>query len=594
MLTNRGKKIFDRFLVWRLKHISDRNLLIILSIICGFISGVIAVFIKNFVYFIEELKFLEKTPDILHFQYFIYPVFGVVLTVFFKKFVLKKELSYGIPGVLKAISKKSGFMPAQNIYAPGITSSITLGFGGSVGMEGPAVNTGGAIGSNIGRWLGLKYKHIVLLIACGSAASIAGLFKAPITGVVLALEILMIDLSMSSLVPLLIASVTGTLTSYFFLGQNVIYHISGLESIDFMQIPYFALLGIVCGFISVYFTRVLMFFNKYFEKIENIYTRMIICCVLLGSLIFLFPALYGEGYHQINLCLKGQHDFVFDYSLFGSFRGNMSAVIILLSAIIIFKVIATSLTFSAGGVGGIFGPSLFLGAVTGLLFSVLSSFLNIRDLPVANFALAGMTGVLAGVMHAPLTGIFLIAEITDGYHMIVPLIITASISYLTIKSFIPYSVDALNLAEKGELITHDKDKSVLNLMKIDKLIETNFITVSPDDYLGQLVKVIARSERNIFPVVDNYNNLLGIIFLNDIRDKIFNQSLYGKLFVHDLMFMPTPLVNPEESMEEVAMKFEQTDNYNLPVVKDGKYIGFISRANFFSEYRQMIKQFSED
>jgi len=590
----KGKKIFDRFLVWRIKHISDRNLLMILSVLCGFISGVIAVFTKNFVYFIESLKFLEKSSGIVHYEYFFYPIIGIFLTILFKKYIVKKDLSYGIPGVLSAISKKNGFMPAENIYSPSIASSITLGFGGSVGMEGPAVNMGGAIGSNVGRWLGLKYKHIVLLIACGSAAAIAGLFKAPITGVVLALEILMIDLSMASLVPLLIASVTGTLTSYFFLGKNVIYHIAALDPVDFSNLPYFAVLGIFCGFVSVYFTRVLMFFDKYFNKYKNVYVKMIVCGVLLGGLILLFPALYGEGYHNINMCLNGQYEFVFDNSFFGSFRGSMGAAIIILSAIIILKVIATSLTFSAGGVGGIFGPSLFLGAITGLLFTMLSSFLNIGELPVTKFALAGMTGILAGVMHAPLTGIFLIAEITGGYSMIVPLIITASISYLTIKSFIPYSVDAIDLAEKGELITHDKDKSALNLLRIDKLIETNFITVAPDDYLGELVKVIARSERNIFPVVDNENNFIGVVFLNDIRDIVFNQSLYGKLFVRDLMFMPTPIVDPEESMEEVAQKFEKTDNYNLAVVKDGKYIGFVSRANVFSEYRLMIKQFSED
>lgn len=590
----RGKKIFDSFLVWRLKHISDRNFLMILSILCGFISGIIAVFTKNLVYFIEELKFLQKSSGSIHYEYFFYPIAGIFLTILFKKFIVKKELNYGIPGVLSAISKKTGYMSPKNIYAPGVASSITLGFGGSVGMEGPAVNMGGAIGSNIGRWLGLKYKHVVLLIACGSAAAIGGLFKAPITGVVLALEILMIDLSMSSLVPLMIAAVTGTLTSYFFLGQNVLFHISKLDPVDFSNLPFYAALGVFCGFISVYFTRVLMFFDKYFDRYKNIYLKLVIGGVLLGVLILLFPALYGGGYRNINLCLEGKYDFVFQNTPFGFLGNGLGAAIILLAAIVIFKVIATSLTFSAGGVGGIFGPSLFLGAITGMLFVLLASFLNAGDLPATKFALAGMTGILAGVMHAPLTGIFLIAEITGGYDMIVPLIITASISYLTIKSFIPYSVDAIELAEKGELITHDKDKSVLNLMKINKLIETNFISVSPDDYLGALVKVIARSERNIFPVVDNENNLLGIIFLNDIRDKIFNQSLYRKLFVRDLMFMPTPLVDPDESMEEVALKFETTDNYNLVVVKDGKYLGCVSRARFFSEYRQMIKQFSED
>ncbi|MBP8041207.1 MAG: chloride channel protein [Bacteroidales bacterium] len=591
---NKGKKTIERLLVWRLKHLSDRNFLMILSVFCGFISGIFAVFTKNLVFFIESLTLFDKNPGQLHYEYFFYPIIGIWLTILFKKYVVKKQLIYGIPGVLRSISRESGYMSPKSIYSPAVASSITLGFGGSVGMEGPAVNMGGAIGSNVGRWLGLKYNHIVLLMACGSAAAIAGLFKAPIAGVVLALEVLMIDLSLASLVPLLIAAVTGTLTSYFFLGQNNIYSIAPFDPIDFSNLLFFAVLGIFCGFISVYFTRVLKFFDKHLNKIKNTYIRLFVGGGILGGLILLLPSLYGEGYHQINQCLRGNYDFVFGNNPFGFLGNGVGAAIILLAAIIIFKVIATSLTFSAGGVGGIFGPTLFLGAVTGLLFALLVGFLDIKELPATKFALAGMTGLLAGVMHAPLTGIFLIAEITGGYQMIIPLIITASISYLTIRSFIPYSVDAIELAEKGELITHDKDKSVLNLMKIDKLIETNFITVSPDDYLGQLVKVIARSERNIFPVVDKENNLLGIIFLNDIRGVIFNQALYGKLFVHNLMFMPSPLVDPDESMEDVAMKFEKTDNYNLPVVKDGKYLGFVSRANFFSQYRQMVKQFSED
>lgn len=590
----KGKNFFNSFIVWRIKNIKDQQFLIFLSIICGFLSGIIAVFIKNLVYFIETLLVFNPGNAQFNVLFFVYPIFGILLVLLFKKYVVKKETGYGIPNVLQSISTHSGIMPGRNIFAPAIASSITLGFGGSVGMEGPSVNTGAAIGSNLGKRFGLKYKHLVLLIACGSSAAIAALFKAPITGVVLSLEILMIDLSMASLIPLLIASVTGTLTSYFFMGTNVIYHIESIDKFNFSDIPYFALLGVFCGFVSVYFTRILMIFDKVFTKLKKPYLKLIVGGSLLGILVLLFPALYGEGYMQINQCLRGDMSFIFDNSIFSDFKNTACIGLVLLAVIVLLKVIATSLTFSAGGVGGIFGPTLFLGAGSGLLFANFADFLKIEQLSRTNYALAGMTGLLAGVMHAPLTGIFLIAEITSGYHLIVPLIITAAVAYLTVRFFFQYSVDAISLAEKGELITHDKDKAVLGLMKIEGLIESNFIKVKPDYTLAELVRAISQSNRNIFPVVDDHDMLLGIVFLNDIRNIVFDTSLYQRIHVRDIMFMPEPIVNPDESMEEVARKFEKTDNYNLPVVKDGKYIGFVSRANVFSEYRRLIKTFSEE
>lgn len=581
-----------RFIKWRLKHISDRNFLVILAVLCGFASGLVAVIIKNLVFFIEHLVSFSDRESGINYLYFIYPVIGIFLVLLLKKFLIKQDINFGIPGVLRAISKKSGFMPVKSIYSSALASSITLGFGGSVGMEGPSVNAGGAVGSNLGRFFGLHYKQLVLLIACGSAGAISALFKAPITGVVLALEILMIDLSMTSLVPILVASVTGTITSYFFLGQNTIYHISNPQFLSFSDIPFFALLGLLCGLVSVYFTKVLMLSEKIFGKIKNSYTRYIIGAILTGILIMLIPALYGEGYDVINLCIEGKSDFVFQNSIFSDFSSSIPWMLVFLFIIIILKAIATSLTLGAGGVGGIFGPTLFLGATTGLLFASLNDFLKIQTLSRSNYALAGMGGLIAGVMHAPLTGIFLIVEITAGYHMIVPLIVTVSLSYLTNKYFVPYSVDAIQLAEKGELISHNKDKSVLSLMKIEKLIETNFHTIQPDQTLGELVKVISVSSRNIFPVVDANKRFLGIVLLNDIRNIVFKPELYDTVTVHELMFLPSPVVDPDESMEDIAVKFEATENYNLPVVKNGIYLGFVSRANVFSEYRKMIKNFS--
>lgn len=589
---NKIKTLIATFNNWRLTHISDRTFIIMLSILSGLVSGIIAVFIKNLVFFIENIVKFQPTKSGLNFNYLLFPLLGIFFVILFKKLVIKKKLNYGIPGVLSAISKKKGYIPKENIYAPGILSSITLGFGGSVGMEGPSVNTGGAVGSVIGRYFGLSYQQIVLLIACGSAGAIASLFKAPITGVVLALEILMIDLSMSSIVPLLIASVTGTLTSYFFLGQNTIYNVASLGGFRINDVPYYALLGIVCGLVSVYFTRIIMIFNKYFDRYSNILAKMFIGSILLGVIVMLFPAIYGEGYHIINSCLKGNTDFIWDHSIFSNNHQTFYLGLLMLGLIILFKAIATSLTLSSGGVGGIFGPTLFLGATTGLLFSQTLEHFKLSSNHNANFALAGMTGLIAGVMHAPLTGIFLIIEISSSYEMVVPLILTAAISFITIRIFIPYSIDALKLAEKGELITHDKDKSVLSKMKIDELVETDFNTVSPHQSLGELIKIIAQSNRNIFPVTDPTGNLIGIINLNDIRQLIFDTEIYDTTHVKDLMTVPSQVVSPDESMEEIALKFENSASYNIPVVKDGKYIGFVSRAHLFSEYRQMIKDLS--
>ena len=589
---NKIKKLIAAFNTWRLTHIGDRTFIIFLSIISGFISGIIAVFIKNLVFFIENIAKFQTKNSGLNFNYLLFPLLGILFVILFKRLVIKKKLNYGIPGVLSAISSKKGYIPKENIYAPGILSSITLGFGGSVGMEGPSVNTGGAIGSVIGRYFGLSYQQIVLLIACGSAGAIASLFKAPITGVVLALEVLMIDLSMSSIVPLLIAAVTGTITSYFFLGQNTIYNLTALDKFQINYVPHYAVLGIVCGLVSVYFTKILMLFNKYFDRYRNMLAKMFIGSILLGVIIMLFPAIYGEGYHIINSCLQGNSNFIWEHSVFSDYKSHLYIGLLMLGLIIFFKAIATSLTLSSGGVGGIFGPTLFLGATTGLLFSQSLEMMHFSSNHHTKFALAGMTGLIAGVMHAPLTGIFLIIEITSSYEMVVPLILTAAFSFITIRLFIPYSIDALQLAEKGELITHDKDKSVLSKMRIDELIETNFNTVSPEQNLGELVKIIAQSSRNIFPVTDKNGNLIGIINLNDIRHLIFDKEIYETTRVKNLMTIPSHVVSPDESMEEIALKFENSTQYNIPVVKDGKYIGFVSRAHLFSEYRQLIKDFS--
>jgi CIC family chloride channel protein len=588
------EKSIEKFNTWRIKNISDQNFILILSVLIGFLAGMAAIIIKNSVFFIRAL--LESAVNIKYgnYLYIIYPVIGILLSLLFIKFILRRQrIDHGIPIVLKAISKNNSIIPFHNTYSAIITSVLTVGFGGSVGLEGPSVSTGAAIGSNLGRKLKLNYKYNTLLIGCASAAAIASIFKAPIAGVVFSLEIIMLDLTMSSLVPLLISSVTSILTSYLLLGQNVIYHFKTNPTFNIENVLFYVLLGVLCGLASIYFTKLYAFINRVFDKIKNDYNRLLIGGSLLGFCILMLPSLYGEGYNEINSCLRGDLSFVFKNSMFGDFNNSTVAAFFLLFAIVLVKVMATSFTFGAGGIGGIFAPALFIGACLGLLFASVNNYYNIKTLPLDNFSLVGMAGVFAGVMHAPLTAIFLIADITKGYNLIVPLIITSTISYLTIKLFVPYSINTVQLAEKGELITHDKDKAVLTLMKIDKLIEKNFCTVFPDSTLGDFVKIVATSSRNIFPVTDAENNFLGVVVITDIRHIIFNQELYNSVLVSELMTLPSPLVDPDESMEQIATKFEHSEHYNLPVVKNGKYIGFVSRANVFSEYRKLLKSFSE-
>ncbi len=468
-----------------------------------------------------------------------------------------------------------------------------MGFGGSVGLEGPTVATGAALGSSIGQLFRFNYKQVVLLLGCACAGAMSAIFKAPIAGIVFALEVIMLDLTVASIIPLLMASASAALTSYLFMGDEFLYHFELTDKFTLSDSPYFIGLGILAGLVSLYFTRMYMSIGGLFEKIKKWQYRLLIGGATLGVLIFILPSLYGEGYEVVNLCLKGDYNHLFSNTLYHDYKDNIIAVIILFLAIVLFKVIATSITFGSGGIGGIFAPTLFMGANTGLFFAKGFNYLGI-DINPSNFALAGMAGTIAGVLHTPLTAIFLIAEITGGYGLFLPLMITATISYATIKLFETNSVYTIQLAKRGELMTHDKDKAVLKRMCVEKLIESNFNIVNVDATLGELVKVISESERNIFPVLDEEGNLLGIVFLNEIRNIIFKPEMYENTFVRDLMFMPDTFVSPKEEMEDVAQKFHLTGHYNLPVLDNGKYLGFVSRAKVFSSYRKLLKYFSDD
>ncbi len=582
------------FLKWRLRHISNKNFMLVLAILIGLTAGLAAVLIKESVHRIRSLLTEGFSEDIHNVFYFVYPAIGITLTVIFINHVLKARVGHGIPTVLHAISSTNGNISSHNMFSSVVTSALTVGFGGSVGLEGPTVATGGAIGANLGKFFHLNYKQIILLIGCGAAGAMSAIFKAPIAAIVFVLEVIMLDLTMSSLVPLLLSSVSAALISFLFLGNDVIYEFKIDTAFEMKEVPLFIFLGIFCGFVSVYFIRVYVGIGNLFDKMKKRSTRLIFGGLSLGALIYLFPSLYGEGYEVINGGLAGNFDYVFDNPLMDVFKGKSWMLIALVGVVLFLKVIATSITFGAGGIGGIFAPALFTGMSAGIFFALVHNQIFTQDISTINFALVGMGGLIAGVLHAPLTAIFLIAELTMAYELFFPLMITATISYATIKYFEPNSVYHIQLARRKQLFTHDKDKIVLKLLNVDKLIERNFDTVKLDASLGDLAHIIAKSKRNIYPVIDDENYFYGMVVLDDIREIMFRTDLYDNTFVRNLMIKPLFTIEPGEGMESVAQKFQESSKYNIPVIRDKKYVGFVSRARVFSSYRQLLRQWSED
>lgn len=590
-----GSKFYQRIHSWRLRHISPRNFVLILSLLAGFLGGLAAIVLKNAVHLGHLLLMNVISIKSFNLLYLVLPFIGIFLTYLYVKYFVKDNIGHGISRVLQSISKSNSIIKIHNMYTSLIASTITVSFGGSVGLEAPIILTGSAIGSNLGRYLRLDYKTITLLVGCGAAGALAGIFKAPVAAVIFALEVLMLDLTMASLIPLLISSATGAILAYFFMGNDVLFSFQVEEHPFTMRnLPFYALLGLLCGLVSIYFTKANMSIEKQFQRIPKGFLRMLAGGSITSLLVFLFPPLFGEGYETLNNLLDGNGMKLLDGSLFSSMGNNYFLLLVFLVFILIFKVVAMSATTGGGGVGGVFAPSLFMGGVTGFFLSKTVNFFMNGRLPESNFALAGMAGVMAAVMHAPLTAIFLIAEITGGYQFFVPLMITSIVAYLTIIPFEPHSIYTKRLAETGELITHHKDKAVLSRLSIENLIETNFIATGPDATLGEFVKLVAKSKRNVFPVIDKENNFLGVIFINDIRHIIFEHDQYDTIYIRNLMYMPDTLIDQSATMEDVAQKFAETAHYNLPVLKDGKYIGFVSRANVFSAYRKLVKDFSND
>jgi CIC family chloride channel protein len=592
-MIKKKRSFSDRLLVFS-RRMPSQQLMVILSIIVGFLAGLVAVIMKNLVFLIRQLLTGGFEIDYSNYLYVVYPATGILLVLLFIKYILRRPVRDGIPNVLHSISRNHGIISPHNTFSSVVTSSLTVGFGGSVGLEGPTVVTGAAIGSVLAKKLGLNYKQVVAVLGFASAAAMSAIFKAPIAAIVFALEVILFDMTMSSLVPLLLSSIVAALTSYAFLGQDVLYPFQVEYSFNLSETLYYFGLGLFTALISAYYIKGYVISGKLFDKIPGWFNKFLVGAGILGLLIFLLPSLYGEGYEAINTALKGNLSFIFDNSIFYTLRGNPSIALLLLLAIILLKVVATSLTFRAGGIGGVFAPTLFIGTMTGLFFAKSLNFLGLASLPVSDFALVGMAGLLAGVVHAPLTAIFLIAEITGGYSLLFPIMIVATTSYGVTRLMSPRSIYTIQLSKRGDMLTHHKDKALLSMMSIDMLIERNFKSISPDANLGDLVKVIADSTRNIFPVVDENNDFYGIIVMDQIRHLMFQTEMYDKTTVRSLMFHPSTIVYLSDDMETVAQKFQHSGKYNLVVLDESKYVGFVSRANVFSHYRQLLKEFSED
>lgn len=564
----------------------------------GICTATSAIILKNLIHWIQHLLSVNFEADQVNYLYLLYPVIGILLAGLFVKYIVRDDISHGVTKILYAISQRKSRIKPHNMWTSILASSVTIGFGGSVGAEAPIVLTGAAIGSNLGRLFRMEQKTLMLLVGCGAAGAIAGIFKAPIAGLVFVIEVLMLDLTMTSVLPLLITSVTAATMSYIFTGTEAMFKFSQTETFAIERIPYVIFLGIFCGLVSLYFTRVMNWTEGQFRKIgTTIWRKFMLGGIMLSLLIFLFPPLYGEGYDTITHLLNGQFYGLMDNSMFYSLNDSYFGIIIFLNLILLTKVFASSATNGGGGCGGIFAPSLYLGCIAGFIFAHTSNYFPATMyLSEKNFALLGMAGIMSGVMHAPLTGVFLIAELTGGYDLFLPLMIVSIVSYITILMFEPHSIYSMRLAQKGELLTHHKDKAVLTLLSADSIIERDFQSVTPEMSLGDMVKVISKSNRNMFPVVDERGVLLGIVLLDNIRNIMFRPELYNRFRVSKFMVSPPAKVIVNTPMDQIMKTFDETKAWNLPVVdQTGRYMGFMSKSKIFNSYREvLVDNFSGD
>ena len=604
------KTFFDNILLWRSRHITDRQFMLLLALVVGVLTALAGLLLKWLIHQIEYLLTHHFSITGANWLYLVYPIIGIFLTGLFVRYVVRDDIGHGITKILYAIARKKSFIKAHNTWSSVIASGITIGFGGSVGAEAPIVLTGSAIGSNLGRLFHLDAKKVMLLVGCGAAGAVSGIFKAPIAGLVFTLEVLMFDFTLGSLLPLLVSCVTAAAVTFAISGTDNLFEFHLTEAFAIERFPAYMLLGIFCGFISLYFTRVMNWLEDQFRRLGSPWKRFLVAAPILSVLIFLFPSLYGEGYDMIRILLNGQGQADWNQVLEGSFFYVTPHLLLLyLAGIIIFKVFATTATNSGGGCGGTFAPSLFLGCVSGFLFASLWNLLFGMDngqmsvgdwaifnpVPENNFSLLGMAGLMSGVMHAPLTGIFLIAELTGGYGLFLPLMVVAVTAYLTIILFEPHSIYTMRLARKGELVTHNKDHAILTLMSMDSVIERYEEHLHPDDDLGEIVRQISSSERDVFPVVDDAGKLLAVLILDRVRHVMFRTELYHQLHVSDLMSHCAARLTTNDAMDLVMQTFDRTKAWTLPVVdSDGLFVGFIRRSHVTALYRTMVHDLSEE
>lgn len=594
-MPSKSNSLLTRFLKWRYRHISSKTFTHLMSVAVGFLAGLAAVTLKNITYFIESL--LEQGIIFSSNQlYFVLPVIGLTLVYLYVKYVHREKLEHAISSILFALSKKKGIIDLKKIYTPLITAPLTVGFGGSVGLLGPAVASGAAISSNVGRLLHINAKTRSLLIACASAGAIASIFQSPIAAIIFAVEVFSLDLTMLSLLPLLLASISGVLTSYFFLGDESLFSFSITEKFAVAHTPFYILLGVGTAFASIYFTRMYFGILHFFKRFRSPKYKLLVGGMAIGVMLYFIPPLYGEGFGFINHLLDGNHIQALGTTPFDAYTHNIWVVIALLFGITIFKAVAMTTTFAAGGAGGIFIPTMVMGSALG---NVVAKVINNTGFGFAvsesNFTLIGMAGLIAGVLHAPLTAIFLIAEITGGYELFVPLMITAAISYLITRNAMDHTIYTRELAEQGALLTHNKDQTVLTLMQLDDVIEKDFKPVHQHMTLGEMLhQSVAKSTRNLYPVVDDNEVLVGIVLLDDIREFMFDTSLYDTMKVASIMHKaPEYIFYETDTMQQVMQKFQDSGAWNLPVIREGKYLGFVSKSKLLTAYRRKLINFTK-
>ena len=590
-------KLSDNILTWRQKHFSDKRFILVLAFFVGIFAALAAFVLHSLIHIIQKLLTVEIGANQYNWMYLILPVIGIFITMLFVHYVVRDNISHGITRILYAISSKRSRLKAHNCWSSVVASAVTIGFGGSVGAEAPIVLTGSAIASNLGQLFRMNNKTLMLLVGCGAAAAIAGIFKAPIAGLVFTIEVLMIDLTMASISPILIASVTATSFTYVLVGDAKLFTFTLEDPWVVNRVPSNILLGIACGLVSLYFIRMMTFCEGIFIKIHNRYVKLILGGIVLSSLLFLFPALYGEGYSSINILLSGDANNLQQLTTKTFFAGGGTMMLLAyVGCVILTKAFATASTNGAGGCGGTFAPSLFIGAFVGFLFGSLWNLYELGPFfPVENATLLGMAGVMSGVMHAPLTGVFLIAELTAGYDLFMPLMIVSVFAYLTILLFEPHSIYGMRLARQGKLITHHTDHSVLTLMTLDSVIDREFTPVEPDIELGQLVHALSKSYSEVIPVLGPAKNLLGEIDINKIRHIIFRTELYNHFKVSQLMQQPKTKLRLGDPIEEVMQAFDKYNSQYLPVIDDeGQLYGYVSRTHLLTQYRQMVADFSNE